>query len=221
MMSADAPVAMSPGRSPAPSPHPEAPCQRESAGGFVLVNAVPRTSRASRCAYSSWRSFGRRRCEHIRVRCRRRNARPIGRKRRPSNTPSPRLALGDRAEPAQLRRTPRAPLVSASVMCVAWIRHQRGVDQARCRAAIRPARLPDHARQAANLLVCSAAWMWIGSSIARPSTDRKLFQARQHAGCAARPRCLRRLDLRRRRGSPRTASRTAVEVVQTKRRCRG
>ena len=71
-------------------------------------------------------------------------------------------ALGQRAQTRHRAGLRARRCVSSSVMCVAWIRHQRSSIPASRRAAIAPAARRALATQSSTSLVCSAAWICTG-----------------------------------------------------------
>ena len=157
----------------------------------------PRTARgrSSRCA-------GRARCAraapgaaNIRagaVRRRRRSARwnrsrcrsapPAARKRGAGKNAIAEIRLGDRAQARRPRRLPPAGSVSASVMCVAWIRHQRRSTGA-WSSSHSTGRAPDQATQSST----SRSARRHGCGSARPASAIDCLQfVRRHGAQAVR-----------------------------------
>ena len=134
----------------APPPRRQAP--RRTARGRSSRPRPPCTLRArsrSRCAYSSWRSSS---ATSIRML----ESEPMP-KRPPRYTKRgavedavAEIGFGDRTEPATAP-VAASPRVSASVMCVAWMRHQRRSTSA-LSSSHSTGRAPDQARQSSHLL---------------------------------------------------------------------
>ena len=84
----------------------------------------------------------------------------------PLKMPSPRFAsvVGQRPAIAPLRAS---AAVSASFMCVAWIRHQRA-DSSNSDISNSTGRLPENATQSSTSLVCSATWICTGAPGRKP-----------------------------------------------------
>ena len=95
-------------------------------------------------------------------RCRCRSGRRLSRNDLAVEDAVAEAAFGERAQARDRAGIARARSVSSSVMCVAWIRHQRAsiaaLSSSHCTG-----RAPSAAMQSSTSLVCSAAWICTGT----------------------------------------------------------
>ena len=141
-----------------------------------------RSSTASRCDHSSWRSSAKGSTivfESLPMP----NAPPRVEKRARRERAVAKIGFGRRREPGDgaARREPRC-LVAPS--CASHGRCTSGHRDAHDRAAIRPAARRTQATQSATSRTCSAAWMWIGAPAATSATT-----AASSSGVTARRLC--------------------------------
>ena len=94
------------------------------------------------------------------------------------------VGLGDRAEPGDRAGARRAARSRPAVICVAWIRHQRGADAERGRAGTRPA-----ARRARPRPRSTSAHLLGGVDVQRAVRDARRRAPRSGPGVVARSEC--------------------------------
>ena len=214
--SAALPAAMPAGPAPSAAAPPAECFVEQPAAGRAVGAGRARCARgcARRCEYSSWRNSSATPISTLESEPMPKRP-PASRKRLAGERAVAEIGFGDGAKPGDCAASRPMLSVSASVMCVAWIRHQRRSTSALA-SSHSTGRAPDQATQSSTSFICSATWMWIGPP--RPARrPRAVLPASRRAGCAARRRPPRRRAAPPRAGFPRAGGRSASGSLMKRR----